>query len=206
MRKPTVNGALLQRVVVDLLRQLSGRLQRQPTLPVERRPQTRGSGCCAGSSRWIQPLRAALRDVVHVGRNRKLVALDRVRVAADALIDVRRHVDHVAGGRHQRQQRVGGTLAALRRIGTLDEMDVHVHRARVFRVARHDVLGQLDHFRGAGVRRAVALPVAPRPQVHHRLDVERRRVEIVREPLVHLFQSPPNRPSSRGRRSSALPE
>ena len=64
-------------------------------------------------------------------------------------------------------------------------MDVHVHRAGMLRIARQHLLGERDDVLGARVWSAIALPVAPRPQVHHRLDIEHRGVEIIREPLVH---------------------
>ena len=53
--------------------------------------------------------------------------------------------------------------------------------------AREHLLGQPDDVIGARMRRPIALPVAPRPQVHHRLDVEHRRVEIVGESLLQTM-------------------
>ncbi len=133
----------------------------------------------------IQALRPALRDVVLVGRDGELVALHRVGVAADALVDVRGHVHHVAGGRHQRHQRVGGLLGPLRRGRRLEQVDEHVQRAGVLRVLRDHLFGERDDLARALVRLAVGHPVAPGPQVHHRLDVEHRDVEVVRELLMH---------------------
>ncbi len=63
----------------------------------------------------IHALRAALRDVLFVGRDRLLVRGDDVVVAADAQVDVRGHVDDVSRARHQRQQPVRFALGALRR-------------------------------------------------------------------------------------------
>ena len=134
----------------------------------------------------VQALRAALGDVVLVGGDGEPVALHRVGVAADALVDVRGHVDHVARGGHQRQQGVGGLLGALRRRRRLDQVHVHVQRAGVLRVLAHDPLGERDDLRGALVRSPVGHPVAPGAQVHHRLDVEHRDVGVVGKALVHL--------------------
>ena len=49
-------------------------------------------------------------------------------MTADALIDVRRHVDDVAGARHQRQQAIGFRLGAFGRIGRLPEVNPQVQR------------------------------------------------------------------------------
>ena len=153
----------------------------------------------------VQALGAALRDVVLVGCRGELVCLDGVGEPADPLIDVARHVDHVAGGRHQRQQGVGGLLRFLRRRGAFHQVDVHVRGARMFGVPRQHPFGQRHDLGGALVRRAVALPVAPRAQVHHRFDIEHRRVDdhpvaLVKPPhrrRVRLFAGPGDRRPSR---------
>ena len=76
----------------------------------------------------VQPLRPALSDVVLVGGDRELVRAHRICIPPHALIDVGRHVHHVAGGRHQRQQRI---CRLLRLLGSnaLHQVDVHVDRA-----------------------------------------------------------------------------
>ena len=66
----------------------------------------------------IQALGAALRDVVLVGSCREQVRFDNIRVTADALLNVRRHVNNVPRAWHERQQPIGlgfGTLGRVRR-------------------------------------------------------------------------------------------
>ena len=60
-----------------------------------------------------------------------------------------------------------------------------MQRAGVLGVAAQHVLGERDDLGRALVRPAVGHPVAPRPQVHHRLDVEHGDVEVGGELLVH---------------------
>ena len=54
-------------------------------------------------------------------------------------------------------------------------------RARMVVLAREHALDSGNGVGDAFVRRAVAHPVAPRTQVHDRLDVEHLNVEVVRE-------------------------
>ena len=65
----------LQRLVIDLRRQLARRLNRQPALPVDRRRKPEEVDVVRVVGHRIEALRAALRDVVLVGGNRQLVAL-----------------------------------------------------------------------------------------------------------------------------------
>jgi hypothetical protein len=58
-----------------------------------------------------------MRNVVFISRNRHLVALRSVSVAADALINVRGHVHHVACAGHQGQQAIGRSFSLVRLIG-----------------------------------------------------------------------------------------
>jgi hypothetical protein len=99
---------------------------------------------------------------------------------------VRGHVDDVPGSGHQRQQPVGLLLGAFRGLGRLPQMDPVVERPRVAAVPRHHALERGDRLRGFLVGQAVARPVVPRPQVHQRFREQRRRVEVAREPAVHL--------------------
>ncbi len=133
----------------------------------------------------IEALRAAMRQIALVSVDRELVAADRVGVAADALVDVRGHVDHVPRRRHQGQDRVRRALGSFRRRGRFEQVNQQVQRGRVGRIAAQHVLGERDDVGRAGVRTSVRHPVVPRPQVHHRLDVEHRDVEVAREAAVH---------------------
>ena len=115
------------------------------------------------------------------------VDADGVGVAADAPVDVRGHVDDVAGARHQPGQPVGGRLGARRAAGW--------PRRRGCRGAgRPDGSGSSRSTRssvctisvGARLRRAVGRPQVPRPQVHHGVGEERGGLEIVGELPGHL--------------------
>ena len=74
----------------------------------------------------IHPLRAALGDVVLVRFRGGDVRRDDVRVAADALINVGRHVDDVAGAGHEGEQAIRFGFGALGRVGSFPEMDPQV--------------------------------------------------------------------------------
>ena len=107
--------------------------------------------------------------------------LDHVLVAADALVDVRRHVDDVAGAGHERQQAIGLGFGALRRVGRLPQVDPEMERAGMVLVAREHPLELAGHLLGFLVGQAVARPVVPRPQVHQRFREQRPRVVVLRE-------------------------
>ena len=183
-RKPAVIGISASALSSIFAATLRADVERHLALPVGRRGEPEEVDVVRVVGHRIHALGPALGDVALVGLDRQLVALHRVGVAADALVDVRRHVDHVPGVGQQRQQRVGGGFGLLRR-HRLHQVDVHVQRARMLRMAPHHVLGEGDDLGGAGVRLAVAHPVAPGPQVHHRLDVEHRDVGVVGELRVH---------------------
>ena len=91
------------------------------------------------------------------------------------MVDVRRHVDDVAGARHQRQQAIGFRLGALRRVGRLPQVNpVGAARPDDSGVRASTRSSDAWTSRVSGVRHAVARPVVPRPQVHQRFGVERR--------------------------------
>jgi hypothetical protein len=173
-----------ERLVVDLGGDLPRRVERGLALAVGRRGKPQEVDVVRVVGHGVHALGPALRDVALVGLHRQLVALHRVGIAPDPLIDVRRHVDHVPGVGQQRQQRVRGRLGLLR-CDRFHQVDVHVQRTGMLRVAAYDVLGEGDDGGRARVRLAVAHPVAPRAQVHHRLDVEGGDVEVVGELRVH---------------------
>jgi hypothetical protein len=174
---------LLHRLVGDLRGDLPGLLDRELAAAVRRRGEPQEVDVVRVVAHRVQALGLALGDVVLVGLGRQVVALDGVREAADALVDVRGHVDHVARTGHQRHQEVGRLLRLLR-VDGLHQVDVQVQRQRVLRVLLDHRLHQRRDLRRALVRRAVRHPVAPRPQVHHRLRVHGGDVEVLRVLLL----------------------
>ena len=117
-------------------------------------------------------VRAVCLHRLHVGR-------PRVRVPADPVVDVRRHVDHVPRAGRERAQTIGGGEGALRCGAPLHRVDIEMVGARVIRVCREHPLERDDDLLGAGLGLAVLRPQGPRAQVHHRVGEERRRVEVV---------------------------
>ena len=91
----------------------------------------------------IEALRATLRDVVFISGNGHDVALGRISITPDALINVRGHVDHVTGGRHQGEQAIGGRFGFARLI-CLHQMDVEMQGAGVVRVVGYHLFSQRD--------------------------------------------------------------
>jgi hypothetical protein len=61
-----------------------------------------------------------------------------------------------------------------------------MQRARVVSVPGHHFFREPDDFGSAFIRRAVARPVTPRPQVHDGLNVEHRDVLVIRELEMHF--------------------
>jgi hypothetical protein len=125
-----------------------------------------------------------LRDVVLVCGNRQLVRPNGIGVAADALINVGRHVHHVPRGRHERQQRICRLLRPLGCVGRFYQMDIKMQCARVFGIPGDHLFDQPDDLGCSCVGYTVTLPVAPRAQVHHGLDVQDRRVRVLRIALM----------------------
>jgi hypothetical protein len=74
----------------------------------------------------VEPLRLTLRQVILVSGNRADIGFRRIGVAANAEIDVRRHVHHVTGGRHHRPEAIGALLREFRRGRSFNEMNVVV--------------------------------------------------------------------------------
>src|SRR5688572_12387823 len=109
-----------------------------------------------------------------------LVRHHRVVPAADARIDVRGHVHEVARARQQLAQRVCRRDALGRVRRRLDRVHVEVQRAGVLGVARHHRFERRDDLGGMALRLAGGVPVVPGLQVHHRLRVQRRHVDVVR--------------------------
>ena len=107
-------------------------------------------------------MRAALGDVVLVGLRGGDVRRDDVRVAADALIDVRGHVDDVAGARHERQEAIRFSFGALGRVGGFPEMDPQVQRTGMILVQRDGGGEPGVNLARLVVRLPVAGPVVPR--------------------------------------------
>jgi len=65
-------------------------------------------------------------DIDFIDRDRRLVGRERVAVAADAVVDVARHVDDVTGAGHQRGEPVSRRLGPFGPIRRLDRVDVEV--------------------------------------------------------------------------------
>ena len=128
----------------------------------------------------VQALRAALRDVVLVGRHCQLIRAHDIGVASYPQIDVRGHVDNVAGAGHQRQQAIGFLLGPLGNFGRLPDVNPVVKRARMFRIRRDHALESRHGLLGPLLCFPVPRPVVPRPQVHQRLGKHRRRIEVAR--------------------------
>ena len=61
-------------------------------------------------------------------------------MAADALIDMRGHVDHVAGAGHERQQPIRFRLGTFRRVGRFPQVNPEVQGAGMILVFRDHLL------------------------------------------------------------------
>jgi len=113
-------------------------------------------------------VRAAGLDERRVGLRRLHVVQRGVVVAADADVDVRRHVHQVSGRGCQVGQPVGVGLGPLRLAGLLDGVDVQVNGAYVIRIEAQGLLQGGDDLRGPGPLLAVGEPEVPGVQVHQR--------------------------------------
>ena len=132
----------------------------------------------------VEPLGVALRDVVEIGGDRALVGRDGVVVAADADVDVSRHVDQVAGGGHELAEGVRARLGEVR-FPRFHQVDVVVVRARVVGMRRDHLFEEFLRLQGARLRLAAA-PVVPGHRVHDRRGVQGGRLRIVGELLGYL--------------------
>ena len=130
--------------------------------------------------------RAGPGEVGLVGLDRAAVGLGGVGVAADALVDVRRHVDDVPGRGHQPRQALRRGHRALRTARGLDRVDVVVVRAGVLGVARQHRLQRGDDLLGSWSRLAVQGPELPRVHVHQRLGEEDLHVVVLRVRAGHV--------------------
>ena len=112
------------------------------------------------------------------------VDADRILPAAEPVIDVRRHVDHVPGvARQAGGEAIGGGLGALGVGAILHQMDVEMRRLRMGGVARHDPLDQRDRFAEARLGGLlVGLPIIPRQRVHRRF--RREHGDIVMRGII----------------------
>ena len=127
-------------------------------------------------------------EVVFVRLRRLLVPHDTVIVAADAVVDVGRHVHEMAGARQHRAEGVGVFFGAAGIVAGLDGMDVEMDCARMVRRTLQDRFDRGDERFKARFRRAlVGLPIVPRRGVHQRFCVERLGVEVVRVLLRDLL-------------------
>ena len=116
-----------------------------------------------------------------VGGDRALVGAHRVVVAPDPDVDVRRHVDEVAGRAvGQLRQLVGGGNAELGP-RLLDRVDEEVGGADVIGIALEHARERVDELLRARLGLAVRRPVVPGHGVHHRFGEQRGGVVVVRE-------------------------
>ena len=130
--------------------------------------------------------RLADREIAVVRDDRLLVGDHGVVPAADPRVDVRGHVHEVAGARQQLAQRVRGRDALGRVRRGFDRVHVEVQRTGVLGIARDHRFERRDDLGRVALRLAGGVPVIPGLQVHHRLRVKRRRVEVVRVLRGHL--------------------
>ena len=98
---------------------------------------------------------------------------------------MRGHVHHVTRGGHQREQAVSCGFGLLSLIG-FHQVNIKMQCARMIGIARDDSFGEGHNLRGPFVRHAIAGPVTPRPQIHHRFDVEHGDIIVVGKFQMHL--------------------
>ena len=110
------------------------------------------------------------------------VHLDRVGVAADPVVDVRRHVHEMPRRRHRAGQPVGRVLSPPRVRRCLHRMDVEMQRGgMVGRERQRAVERRHDVATATPWRHAVRLPVVPRLLVHQRVREDDLHVDVVRK-------------------------
>ena len=107
---------------------------------------------------WIEAGRPRALEVPLVDGDRAHVRVDGLRVVPGPHVDVRRHVDEVAGARDEVVQPARRSEPALRMRRRLDGVDVVMIRARVLRVAGEDGFERRDDLLGARLRPAVGGP------------------------------------------------
>ena len=176
---------LLQPFIINLRSGLARRLDGQLAAAIESRREPEEMNVVRIVGHGIEALRPTLRDVIFVSRDREFVAAHGVGIAAHALINMRGHVHHVARSRHEREQTVGGRFRFFCFFG-FHQVDVQMQCAGMLRIACDDFFSERDDLRGSFVRPAVARPVTPGSEVHHRFHIQRSRVEIVRVALVRF--------------------
>ncbi len=93
---------------------------------------------------------------------------------------MRRHVNHMAGGRHQRTQSIRAPLGAIGIVGRFDQMNVVVQRTGVIGIPRDRPLERIEDACRLRLRGAILLPVVPRHRVHRRVGIQRLDVGVVR--------------------------
>ncbi len=122
---------------------------------------------------------AAGGEVGVIGLDRPLVRDHRVVPAADARVDVRRHVHEVSRTRDQLAQPVGRRDAALRIRRGLDRVHVQVQRAGVVGILRDHRLEGGDDLGRVALGLQLRVVVVPGLQVHQRLGVQDLCIGIV---------------------------
>ena len=106
--------------------------------------------------------------------------MQRVEIAADAIIDVARHVHEMAGTGDCTAQSVGVGLSTLGAVRGLDGMDVEVNCAGMIRIASQHALQCRHNWHALRIGFAAArLPVVPRAEIHDRLGIQRGNFVVI---------------------------
>ena len=128
----------------------------------------------------IHPLRGFGLDIGLVGLNRPGIAEGRVAIQAEAHIDMRRHMDQMAGTRNQLAQPAGVGQGPVGLGRGFNRVDIVVDSADVVGKALQDALQSRHELQGVGFGLTVGCPVVPRPDIHQRGRKQGPGVRIVR--------------------------
>ena len=115
-------------LVAEPLVQLLGLCQHRLRVAEQAAPKPARSARCGSSSRSDRRRPRPSRRGRFRRPSRQPRSRQRIGVAADAVVDVARHMHDVAGPRHQRGELVGIGFGALRAVGGLHQVDVEVDR------------------------------------------------------------------------------
>ena len=166
----------------DVLHHVIGRLAGLRELARHHRRRRQKIQIVVVVHRRIHAARVRVGDVLAIDLCRLGVGRDGPGVVAGPHVDMRRHVDEVTRGRHQRLEAFGAGERPLRRVRRFDGVDVVVVGAHVARAALQHRLEHVHDLQRPFGRRTVVRPELPGTQVHQALGVQRGGVEIVRIP------------------------
>ena len=122
-------------------------------------------------------------DIGLVGLNRPGIAERRVVVQAEAHIDMRGHVDQMAGTRNQLAQPAGVGQGAFGLRRGFNRVDIVVDSPDVVGKALQDTLQSRHELQGVGFGLTLGGPVVPGPDIHQRGRKQGPGVRIVRVAL-----------------------